>query len=561
MAFDVVEASIADLRGALDSGRVTAVDLLESYLDRIAVYDHAGIRLNAVVVMNPQARADAEASDQRRSRGETRGPLDGIPYTAKDSYRARGLTVAAGSPAFADLVAQQDSFVIERLRDAGAVLIGLTNMPPMANGGMQRGLYGRAESPYNADYLTAAFASGSSNGSGTATAASLCAFGIGEETWSSGRAPASNNALCAYTPSRGIISVRGGWPLVPTMDVVVPHTRTMADMFEVLDVIVADDPVTRGDFWRSQPWVALPRPSQVRPASYRQLAPASLGRRRFGVPRMYINADPDAGTAERPGIGGPTGQRIETRPSVLALFEAARRDLEAAGADVVEVDFPVVSNYEGDRPGAPTIFTRGLVSPDYLARELLDLSAWAWDDFLADNGDPHLHRLADVDGARIFPHPQGALPDRYTGFDDDIASYPAHVRNHPVESFLDIPDLADGVRGLEQTRRLDLEDWMDGLGLDAVIFPAVADVGPANMDVDESSADLGWRNGVWVANGNLAIRHLGIPTVTVPMGTMADIGMPVGLTLAGRAYDDVALLRFGAAFEATGTRRTSPART
>ena len=74
---------------------------------------------------------------------------------------------------------------------------------------------------------------------------------------------------------------------------------------------------------------------------------------------------------------------------------------------------------------------------------------------------------------------------------------------------------------------------MDGLGLDAVVFPAVADVGPADMDVNAASADLGWRNGVWVANGNLAIRHLGIPTVTVPMGTMADIGMPVGLTFAG----------------------------
>ena len=72
------------------------------------------------------------------------------------------------------------------------------------------------------------------------------------------------------------------------------------------------------------------------------------------------------------------------------------------------------------------------------------------------------------------------------------------------------------------------------------------------MDVDRASADLGWRNGVWVANGNLAIRHLGVPTVTVPMGTMADIGMPVGLTFAGRAYDDVALLRLAAAFEATG---------
>jgi amidase len=92
---------------------------------------------------------------------------------------------------------------------------------------------------------------------------------------------------------------------------------------------------------------------------------------------------------------------------------------------------------------------------------------------------------------------------------------------------------------------------MDGLGLDAVVFPAVADVGPAEMDVNKASADLGWRKGVWVANGNLVVRHLGIPTVTVPMGTMADIGMPVGLTFAGRASDDVALLRMAAAFEAT----------
>jgi amidase len=567
--FDVVEASIADLRGALDSGRVTAVGLLEAYLARIAAYDEGGIRLNSVVVLNPRARADAAAADARRAAGETRGPLDGIPYTAKDSYLASGLTAAAGSPAFAELVAQHDAFVIERLRDAGAVLIGLTNMPPMANGGMQRGLYGRAESPYNAAFLTAAFGSGSSNGSGTATAASFCAFGIGEETWSSGRAPASNNALCAYTPSRGVISVRGGWPLVPTMDVVVPHTRTMADLLEVLDVLVADDPQTRGDFWRCQPWV--PRAGQVRPPSYPALRPVNVAEarrvfagRRFGVPRMYINADPEAGTAEPgrvPGIGGPTGQRIETRPSVLELFGAARRDLEAAGAQVVEVDFPAVSNYEGDRPGAPTIFTRGLVSPEYLRREIVDLSAWAWNDFLDANGDPALNRLADVDGSRIFPHPEGALPDRYTGFDDDIADYPAFVRDHPIDSFLDIPDLEEGVHGLEQTRRVDLEQWLDGLGLDAVVFPAVADVGPADMDVNEASADLGWRNGVWVANGNLVPRHLGIPTVTVPMGTMPDIGMPVGLTFAGRGHDDVALLRLAAAFEATGARRTAPPRT
>lgn len=566
--FDVVEAGIAELRDALESGETTSEELVAAYLARIEAYDRSGPELNSVVVENPEVLAEARASDARRTRGETLGPLDGIPYTAKNSFKVRGLTVAAGSPAFADLVAQEDAFTIGRLREAGAVLIGLTNMPPMANGGMQRGLYGRAESPYNADFLTSAFASGSSNGSGTATAASFAAFGLGEESWSSGRAPASCNALCAYTPSRGVISIRGNWPLVPTMDVVVPHTRSMADLFEVLDVIVADDAETRGDFWRAQPWVSVPRASEVRPPSYPALAVPSadaargvLAGKRFGVPKMYINADPGAGTADSPGIGGPTGQRIDTRDSVLDLWQAARRDLEAAGAEVVEVDFPVVSNYEGDRPGAPTLLTRGLVSPEFIHREIVDLSAWAWDDFLAANHDPKLNSLAQVDGAAIFPHPEGALPDRYTGFDDDIAMYPEHVRNHPVESFTGIPHLAGGVRGLEETRRIDLEEWMDSLGLDAVVFPAVADVGPADADVNPASADLAWRNGVWVANGNLVPRHLGIPTVTVPMGTLADIGMPVGLTFAGRGWDDNTLLRFGAAFQATGSRRTGPSRT
>ncbi|MEV7646978.1 amidase [Arthrobacter sp. NPDC089319] len=566
--FDVVEASIAQLREALRTGQATSEELTQIYLDRIAAYDQSGPRLNAVVVMNDEALADARASDQRRSRGETLGPLDGIPYTAKDSYLAKGLTAAAGSPAFEHLAAQRDAFAIERLRASGAVLIGLTNMPPMANGGMQRGLYGRAESPYSADFLAAAFGSGSSNGSGTATAASFAAFGLAEETWSSGRAPASNNGLCAYTPSRGIISVRGNWPLVPTMDVVVPHTRCMADLLEVLDVIVADDPDTRGDFWRAQPWVHIPAASSVRPESYSALAPRGMQRawealkgKRFGVPRMYINADPEAGTGEQPGIGGATGQRIETRASIIELWEAARRDLEAAGAEVVLMDFPVVSNYEGDRPGAATVRTRGLVSPEYLRREILDLSAWAWEDFLAANGDPALSSLAGVDGACIFPHPEGALPDRYNGFDDDIAAYPAHIREHAVSSFTDIPHLADGVRGLEETRRVDLELWMDQHGLNAVVFPAVADVGAVDMDTNKAAADHGWRNGIWVANGNLVPRHLGIPTVTVPMGTTTDIGMPVGLTFAGRAYDDNALLALAAAFEATGSRRTEPPRT
>ncbi|WGP05771.1 amidase [Bacillus subtilis] len=568
--FDVVEASVADLRAALEDGRTTSVELVEAYQDRIAAFDgpDTDTKLNSVIVKNPQALAEAAASDERRAAGQTLGPLDGIPYSAKDSYMVAGLTVASGSPAFADLIAQKDAFTIERLRAGGAICLGLTNMPPMANGGMQRGLYGRAESPYNADWLTSAFASGSSNGSGTATTASFAAFGLGEETWSSGRAPASHNALIAYTPSRGVISVRGNWPLVPTMDVVVPHTRTMADLAEVLDVIVADDEQTRGDFWRVQPWVDIPKASAVRPDSYAALLPESLAAagsvlagKRLGVPRMYINADDEAGTNPDRGIGGPTGQRVETRASVIEAWQAARADLESAGAEVVETDFPVVSKYEGDRPGAPTIATRGFVTADYLDREINDLSSWGWDDFLAANGDPKLNTLAEVDGALIFPHPPGALPDRYVGFDDDIATYPEQVRTNRYASVTEIPELESGVRGLEETRRVDLEEWMDERGLDAVIFPAMADVGPADMDVNEASAELGWRNGTWVANGNLVPRHLGIPSVTVPMGTMSDTGIPVGLTIAGRGWDDSALIEIAAAFEATGDRREAPPRT
>ncbi|RWM24571.1 amidase [Mesorhizobium sp.] len=545
----LVEASIADLRRALEEGTVTSVELVGAYLRRIAHYDRHGIALNALPILNPKMFEEAQASDRRRREGKTLGPLDGIPYTAKDSYKVKGLTVAAGSPAFEHLTANENAFTIARLRGAGAVLIGLTNMPPMANGGMQRGVYGRAESPYNADYLTAAFASGSSNGSGTATAASFAAFGLGEETWSSGRAPASNNALVAYTPSRGVISARGNWPLVPTMDVVVPHTRTIPDMLELLDVIVADDHEMRGDFWRVQPWVSIPKASEFRPASYKRLAlQGALKGKRLGVPKMYIGRDEGA---DRP---------IGTRASVLKLWRQAARDLEALGAEVVEVDFPVVSNYERDRPGARSMVDGGLVPAAFADREIWDLSIWSWDDFLRANGDPAIPDLAAVDGPKIFPQPPGALPDRYGDDGFDLAEYVERARRGvtPLEK---IPTIEAGLKGLEAARRVDFEDWLDANGLDAVVLPAAADVGPADADVNEASAVLAWRNGTWVANGNLVWRHLGIPTVTVPMGTMADIGMPVGLTFAGKAYDDTALLCLAGDYERATRRRTIPPRT
>lgn len=548
----VVEAGIEQLSAALSDGQITSVELVARYLNRIGFYDRSGIRLNAVPVLNPSVFAEARASDLRRARGESLGILDGIPFTAKDSFRVEGLTVASGSPAFRNLVATGDAFAIERLRAAGAVFLGLTNMPPLAAGGMQRGVYGRAESPYNADFLTSAFGSGSSNGSGTATAASFAAFGLGEETWSSGRAPASNNALVAYTPSRGMISVRGNWPLVPTMDVVVPHTRSVADLAHVLDAVVADDADSTGDFWRTQSWVHLPSPSEVRPESFAALDELPLAGLRLAVPRLYINGAPDSALP------------IRARESVMTLWQRLRDDLSAAGAEVVDTDFPVVENYEKLYSDSRDFVDRGFVSRQFLLDEIGDLSVWAFDTFLRSNADPNLPKLADADAELLFPAPPGALPDQYGVFDFDIAyDISAYVPRAAagVRDWSEIDSLPHGVRGLEHTRQVDFENWLSEHGYDAVIFPAAADVGPADADTNAASAELAWRNGVWVSNGNLVPRHLGIPTVTVPLGIMTDIRMPVGLTIAGPAYSDARLVQLATAIAGLGERRVPPPRT
>ena len=569
--FPVVEKTISELRSALEAGEVTSVELVQSYLKRIENYDSNGIMLNSLVELNENALAEAAESDARRFAGKALGPLEGIPFTAKDSYKVKGLTVAAGSPAFEKLVATSDAFSIKVLRDQGCVLIGLTNMPPMANGGMQRGLFGRAESPYNENFLTSAFASGSSNGSGTATAASFAAFGLGEETWSSGRAPAASNALCAYTPSRGMISTRGNWPLVPTMDVVVPHTRTMADLCELLDVLVVEDAETAGDFWRMQPWVKLPKTNAIHTESFesinRRAAEASktskpLAGVKLAAPKMFLGLDPEQGTGT--GMGSVTGQKIEPRPSMLKLWESFVSELEAAGAEVVLTDFPVVTNYEADRAGAPNVFNRGIVPEEFFDAEIWDLSIWSWDYFLKLNGQPDLDSITKVNGPRIFPAPKGALKDRYAEFDFDPNDYVVRAKEVGVIDPFNGEQaslFAAGLRALEKTRKQDLDDWLEDNGFAAAIFPTLTDVGPADSDVNEASADLTWRNGVWVATGNLAIRHLGIPTVTIPMGTAEDIGMPFGLTIAGAAYSDAELIRLASLFEAIAPRRTAPTRT
>lgn len=547
------DATISQLQSALVSGEISSVGLVSEHLRRIAAFDRSGPKLNSVPVLNPTLFQDARESDERRSRGGSRGPLEGIPYTVKDSYLTRGLRTAAGSPAFANLIAQSDAFAVARLRAAGAILIGHTNMCPMANGGMHRGLYGRSESPYNPDYLAAGYVSGSSHGSAVSTTSGMGAFGLGEETWSSGRSPASNNALCAYTPSRGVISIRGNWPLTPTMDVVVPQTRSIADLRAILDVLMVDDSETRGDFWRSQEWVSLPDPQSIRPENFESLNhPNSLRGRRIGVPRLYLSS----------GIEG--GIPVSAHSDVIELWGQAKRVLTAAGAEVIELDFPAVEKYRTNPSDPEGLTARGLLPAEFIHREVWDLTAWALDDFLRSNDDPELNTLADADGSLLFPLPQGTIPDSLADYGEpynlDLSEYVTLVQNG-VPHFSEIPTIREGVLGLESTRKIDFEDWMDREELDVVVFPAASGIGREDTERNPESYEYGWRAGVGVSNGGLAIRHYGIPTVTVPVGLARSSSMPIGLTFAGKAYSDCELISYAGAFEQRLAGRVPPPRT
>lgn len=152
-----------------------------------------------------------------------------------------------------------------------------------------------------------------------------------------------------------------------------------------------------------------------------------------------------------------------------------------------------------------------------------------WDDFLRANGDPEFPGLGSVDPTLLFPRDPGSLPE-----------------------------FEAGLRAIVKLRDELVTSWMDEHGYDAIMFPANADVAPADADVNPESQDKAWANGVQLSNGNYALRHVGLPTVTVPMGIMSDIGMPVGLTFAGRAYDDVSLLSMATAFEAEGGSLRQP---
>jgi Asp-tRNA(Asn)/Glu-tRNA(Gln) amidotransferase A subunit family amidase len=546
---NIVDANVKELLHALDIRAITSVQLVSCYFNRIGYYDCRGPSLNSVCVLNPQAFDEAQQSDDYRASGRPPRPLEGIPFTVKDSFMVKDMTVAAGSPAFADLLSSEDAAIVALLRKAGAVVLGKTNMPAMADGGAQRGLYGRAESPYNLQYSTTAYASGSSNGCGTSTAASFAAFGFAGETVSSGRSPASNNALVGYSPSRGVIPNRGQWPLYPTCDVIVPHTRTMEDLFAVLNVIVADDAeAAKGiDFWRNQAFVPVPRASDVRPKSYHNLAdPNALMGKRIAAPRCFI--------------GAPSAKpfHVCVEP-VQQLWKKAKATLESLGAMVIETDFPLLERYmKQDFPGQSCNVPG--ISNEWTSIERCQMIATAWDDFLKANDDANCPNLLSSNPHNI--HPRIAPmddPSKHTEAQNQVR-YPEmfnSVRDRK-HTLYNLPGVEKAANSLEDMRKQELEDWMDSNGFDLLAFPTNGDIASADADEDLESMLHALQDGIKYANGGRVLKHCGVPCITLPMGTLESQQMPVGLTFACRAYADNDMLRYAFAYEAASWARTIP---
>ena len=244
-SFEFEETSIAELREAMHSGRHTSRTITAAYLERIQEVDKQGPSLNSVIELNPDALAIAENLDNERKAGHVRGPLHGVPILIKDNIdTADAMQTSAGSRALAGQPAPRDAYIIQKLRESGAVILGKTNLSEWANfrsahpvsGWSARG--GLTLNPYALDRNP----SGSSAGSGVAASANLCAAAIGTETDGSIISPASANGLVGIKPTVGLLSRSGIIPISNNQDTPGPMARTVADAALLLSALTGSDP-------------------------------------------------------------------------------------------------------------------------------------------------------------------------------------------------------------------------------------------------------------------------------------------------------------------------------
>ena len=306
---EVAEASIPQLQAALASGALTSRQLVLAYLARIAAYDQIGPSLNSIVTLNPAALAQADALDKERASKGPRGPLHGIPVLVKDNFDTLDMPTSGGALALATLQPSQDAHQVDKLRSAGAIILGKTAMHELAAGTTPiSSLTGQSRNPY--DLLRSP--GGSSGGTGAAIAASFAAAGMGSDTCGSIRIPAAYQNLFGLRTTRGLASRTGVIPLSDTQDVAGPLARSVADLAIMLDATVGSD---------KRDAITAGADAHV-PKSYADaLQPGSLKGARIGVLRSLFTIVPDDGDGK-------------------LVYDQAITAMRNAGAEVIEVAIP-----------------------------------------------------------------------------------------------------------------------------------------------------------------------------------------------------------------------------
>ena len=494
-AFALDELTIDDLQARLRSGADTSRSLVQQYLARIDALDQRGPSINAVIELNPDSQAIASQLDDERKPGRLRGPLHGIPVLIKDNIdTADKMHTTAGSFALADNIAARDAFVAERLRAAGAIILGKTNLSEWANFRSTHstsGWSGRGGQTRNA-YALDRTPSGSSSGSGSATAACCCAAAIGTETDGSVTSPSAASALVGIKPTIGLVSRSGIVPIAHSQDTAGPMARTVRDAAILLTAIAgADsrDPATSAASSRAQrDYTATLDKNGLRGA-------------RVGVARKRF-----------------TGYHAETDK----LFEQALDLMKKQGATIIDPADITTAGQTDDSEFDLLLYEFKADLNAYLGRLAPNVAVHSLADVIAFNAKNAARELRFF-GQEIMEQAQKKGPLTEKKYVDELA------KNRRLM----------GAQGIDAT--------VAKYRLDAIVAPTQ---GPAWL-IDLVNGDAG---GLSSFTSPAAVA--GYPHVTVPMGFVR--GLPVGLSFVGRAWSEPTLLKLAYAFEQTAPARRKP---
>ncbi len=487
------EATIADLNAAFASGSLTSERLVELYLARIRAYDDQGPRLNAMIALNPRALETARALDDERRRSGPRSALHGIPVILKDNVDTHDMPTTAGSILLKGSIPPDDAFIVQKLRDAGAIILAKANMSELASGVQMSSIDGPMRNPHNLGRTP----SGSSGGTGVAIAASYAQLGIGTDTGGSVRGPSTSNGVAGLKPTLGLLSRDGIVPLALSFDTAGPMARNVYDLAAMLGAMVGVDPADEA---------TLASQGRFETDYTSFLDAAALAGARVGVARDFLGYDTE----------------------VDWIIEAALDRMREAGATVVDVRYPSwLLDVKADF--YQTIRFREF--PVQMEAYLATLSP----------GYPRtVEEMAERAKQVLAPMPDGGRPNptRWSFFEQELAG----------GSLDDAEYAAMRDHGLPLVRDL-LVGVLDDHGLDAIVYPtSPTRPGPAGV-YRGSSAPNPAPSATNLANLS------GLPDLIVPAGYTGD-RLPVGISFLGREFSEARLLALGYAFEqATRVRR------